>query len=443
VDRNGEGAAVTIHSRTTPSPHANIGRGKGANAEVRALGRVDPLRDPSLYRELTQRYFVWDAYVGGERRVDLHPLVLPEALHRAAAEAAQDVARAVGRACERAYEDKVERARYGLHSDVVALAEASHAAEDRASLFRVDLLLGEDGTWHACEINADCPGGHNEAFGLPRLARAAGFLAGTNPTRVVEAYAARMAGLAQCGPDPGAVGLLFATAYAEDLQVCAILQRAIQQWNVPAVLAPPTAPRLKNGRLYVGATPVTALYRYFPAEYMEGQKNLPDIVTAMRTGSVRTMSSFAHIFVQSKLGMARACALKDTLGDDRAAIDAHLPETFDLADLTRARLLGERIDWVVKRALGRVGDEVYVGAVCDDDAEWTTLVDRAIAKRTAGELWIAQRFVRQSPISTPWGPRYVTLGAYVMDGVFCGYFARVTPRSHVSHDALVVPVFVE
>jgi len=225
--------------------------------------------------------------------------------------------------------------------------------------------------------------------------------------------------------------------------VCAILQRAIQQWNIPAVLAPPTAPRLKNGRLYVGATPVTALYRYFPAEYMEGQKNLADITQAVRTGVVRTMSSFAHIFVQSKLGMARACALKDTLGDDRAAIERHLPDTFDLADVARERLLGDRVGWVVKRALGRVGDEVFVGAVEATDAEWTALVDSALKKRAAGEPWIAQRFVRQSPVPTPWGPRFVTLGAYVMDGAFCGYFARVTPESHVSHDALVVPVFVE
>jgi glutathionylspermidine synthase len=414
-----------------------------AIAEVRALGRFDPLRDPSLYRELTQRYLVWDAYVGGERRVDLHPLVLPEALHLAAANAACDVVRAVGAVCERAHSDPEERARYGLHPDVLELASASHAAGDRASLFRVDLLLGEDGAWHACEINADCPGGHNEAFGLPRLARAAGFLAGANPTRVVEAFAARIAGLSQRGIDPGAVGLLFATAYAEDLQVCAILQRAIQQWNVPALLAPPTAPRLKNGRLYVGATPVTVLYRYFPAEYMEGQKNLGDIAAAVRSGAVQTMSSFRHIFVQSKLGMARAWALKHTLGRGEEVLVRHLPETFDLAEVSRAALLADRGGWVVKRALGRVGDEVFVGAVCDDDVEWTALVDGALSKRSRGEPWIAQRFIRQRPVPTPWGPRYVTLGAYVLDGAFCGYFARVTRESHVSHDALVVPVFVE
>ena len=56
-------------------------------------------------------------------------------------------------------------------------------------------------------------------------------------------------------------------------------------------------------------------------------------------------------------------------------------------------------------------------------------------------MWLAQRFVRQRTVPTPWGNRYLTLGAYVQNGRFVGYFARITPRSHVSHDALCVPVF--
>jgi hypothetical protein len=54
---------------------------------------------------------------------------------------------------------------------------------------------------------------------------------------------------------------------------------------------------------------------------------------------------------------------------------------------------------------------------------------------------VAQRFVPQLSIPTPWGRRLVTLGAYVLDGCFAGYFARITLRSHVSHDAVCVPVF--
>jgi len=34
------------------------------------------------------------------------------------------------------------------------------------------------------------------------------------------------------------------------------------------------------------------------------------------------------------------------------------------------------------------------------------------------------------------------LGVYLLDGRFVGYFARLTSESHVSHDALCLPVFV-
>src|SRR5262249_59152095 len=49
--------------------------------------------------------------------------------------------------------------------------------------------------------------------------------------------------------------------------------------------------------------------------------------------------------------------------------------------------------------------------------------------RARGEAWVAQRFVRQRPIATPWGDRFVTLGVYLLDGEFAGYFARLTPES--------------
>jgi uncharacterized circularly permuted ATP-grasp superfamily protein len=108
----------------------------------------------------------------------------------------------------------------------------------------------------------------------------------------------------------------------------------------------------------------------------------------------------------------------------------------------RAELVGARATWVIKRAMGRVGDEVFVGALFQD-GDWASIVDRSRQLAAAGETWIAQRFVAQRAVPTPWGARLVTLGAYVEEGRFAGYFARITPHSHVSHDALCVPVFAE
>jgi len=399
-----------------------------ASIEVVPVGGIDALGDASLARELAQRFLVWDAFVAGRRRVEIHPLVLPRSMHEGAVRAAESVVRDVGRVAATAHDDPVERARYGFHEDVLRLAAASHAAGDVASLMRVDLLLDESGEWIACEINADCPGGHNEALGLPRLARAAGFMIAHDPTRVVERLVERLRVMA----DGGAVGLLHATGYAEDLQVCALIARELERSGTRALLAPPTAPRLRGGDLCIQGQPVRALYRYFPTEWMSGQRNIEDIAVAIESGRLRTLTSPAHIFTQSKLSFARAWSAPER--------PASVPETCELCELPRDQLVVERASWVVKRSMGRVGDEVFVGALLHDD-DWARVVDDARALAGKGESWIVQRFVRQRPVPTPWGDRLVTLGAYVEDGRFAGYFARMSPYSHVSHDAVCVPVF--
>jgi glutathionylspermidine synthase len=406
---------------------------------VRTLGPADPLSDPSLRRALVERYLVWDTHVAGARRVEVHPLVLSHSLHAKAVKAAEAVVRIVGDVAARAHDDAAERALYGLPRSVERLAAASRSGGDDALLARVDLLLGEDGEWRACEINADCPGGHNEALGLPELARAAGFVRGADPTRVPGVLVDRLAELAR----GKSVGLVVATGYAEDVQICALLQRLLRRRGVRAVFAPPTSLRLRDGELVVRGEPLGALYRYYPAEYMEGQTNLDDVVAALESGVVRTITSFSHIYAQSKLAFSRAWAHASSLGaSSLASLRAYVPESHHPAAVPRDALVGGRTQWVLKRALGRVGDEVYVGALCPD-AEWPALVRDVLDLCADGQTWIAQRYVAQHPVGTPWGDRFVTLGAYVLDGRFAGYFARITPRTHVSHDALCVPVFTE
>jgi glutathionylspermidine synthase len=409
---------------------------------VRDLGRPDPLADPALSRALREKYLVWDAFFGGQRRVDILPLVLSERLHRSAVSAAESVVAAVEEVARRAHEDPAEAARYGYHDDVTRLARASWSAGDHTRFARVDLLLGEDGVLRACEINADCPGGHNEALGLPRLAREAGFTEGVDPTTVVDDLVARLAALAEGGP----VGMIFATAWSEDLQICALLERHLKRLGVASILAPPTAPRLADDALCLKGRPVRVLYRYFPTENMVEQQNLGDLEAAISRGLVRTVPSFASMYTQSKLSLARSFALAETLAPaHREAILRHLPETHDLDDLSAERLVAEREQWVLKRALGRVGDQVFIGLLTSEPY-WKGLVEELKSLRAARrepDVWIAQRLVRQRPVPTPMGERLVTLGAYVLDGRFAGYFARLSAISHVSHDALCVPVFVE
>jgi glutathionylspermidine synthase len=410
---------------------------------VEPLACKDPLALPSFETRLQHEWLVWDGWVAGKRRVDLHPLVLSARAHAAAVRTATTAWSLVKDAADRAFSDPTERARYRLHADVERLACAAREAGDTGVIARVDLLLHEDGRFVACEVNADCPGGYNETLALPRLAREAGLRRGVDPTHV----AARLADMlversGGPGSPRGLVALVYATAYAEDLQVCALLERLVLERGGRAVRAAPTALAPAGGGVGIRGEKVAVLYRYYPLEFMAGQRNIDSIARATAAGSLSSISSFSAIYAQSKLAMARA-----TMHDPARAAEA-FPETRALSEVSAERLEAEREKWVVKRDLSRVGDHVFVGALMTAEDFRYLLADIAAAEAdprpadACGQVWIAQRYVPQRALATPWGPHLLTLGVYLVDGAFAGYFARLSSDSCCSHDALVLPVFL-
>jgi glutathionylspermidine synthase len=398
----------------------------------------DPLALPEMLLELEQRWLLWDRSIGGARRVDVHPLVVDESAHLEAIDVAEKAAALVFRAADRAAGDAAERALYKLHPDVERLAAAARAGGDRSALVRVDLLLREDGHFVACEVNADCPGGHNETLALPRIARLAGFRDGRDPTTVALRLADRLVEASGGRGSPrGAIGAICATAYAEDLQVCAIVERLVRERGGRTVHLPATGAVVSADGVRVAyrGEVLAVIYRFYPLEYMQEQANVPALARATELGELTCISSFSAIHAQSKLAMARGWLAEP------AASAGVFPETYAFRSLDADTLARERRDWVLKRDLSRVGDHVFVGAL-ETDQDFRATLDAVAEAEAAGEVWIAQRFVPPGYVMTPWGPRCLTLGVYLLDGVFVGYLARLTTASHCSHDALVVPVFV-
>jgi hypothetical protein len=409
---------------------------------VRA-GAGDPLSLPEVLLELEQRWLLWDRSIAGARRVEVHPLVLGESAHAEALLVAERAAALVSRAADRAAADPAERAFYKLHPDVERLAAAARAGGDRSALVRVDLLLGtSDGASAprllACEVNADCPGGHNETLALPRIAKMAGFRGGHDPTTVALRLADRLVEASGGRGSPrGAIGFVCATAYAEDLQVCAIVERLVRERGGRTMRVPATGPKATADgvRVEYRGERLAVLYRFYPLEYMQEQANVPALARATELGELTCISSFSVIHAQSKLAMARGWLAEP------AASAGVFPETYAFRSLDAGTLARERRDWVLKRDLSRVGDHVIVGALETDD-DFRAALEGVADAEDAGEVWIAQRYVPPWMITTPWGPRCLTLGVYLLDGAFVGYLARLTTASHCSHDALVVPVFV-
>jgi hypothetical protein len=111
-----------------------------------------------------------------------------------------------------------------------------------------------------------------------------------------------------------------------------------------------------------------------------------------------------------------------------------LPETRD----PRAVDWHVDLDWVIKPALGRVGDMVGVhGATAAED--W-----RAIRRsvRWHPQHWVAQRQFESLPVLVDGEPWHICLGVYTIDGHAAGIYGRAARQPLINHLACDVAVLL-
>ena len=96
-----------------------------------------------------------------------------------------------------------------------------------------------------------------------------------------------------------------------------------------------------------------------------------------------------------------------------------LPETRQLAqaDWQRSK------DWVVKPALGRVGDMVGIPGITTGE-RWHQICKAA---QTNPDLWVVQRYFEAMPMETDRAPLFPCIGVYTVDCRVAGAYGRVAP----------------
>lgn len=279
------------------------------------------------------------------------------------------------------------------------------------------------------EINSDVPGGYNEASGVTALfAEALGGAlepTGDPAAALASAVARRTAGSRR-------VAMVHATAYADDRQVMAYLGRLLSARGCEPVPAGPDALALERDGARLFGAPVGAIVRFFPAEWLPavalrarwwrffGGTSVPmaNPATALLLQSKRWPLVLQHL-------TARADETMGALGRVVPARREHLEP-------------GPRGAWVVKPALGRVGEHVGVPGVTSL-AEWAEI---ARGVRTHPERWLAQeRFVAE-PVATPEGPRHACLGVYVIDGRAAGVYGRLARVARIDGRSEDVAILV-
>jgi glutathionylspermidine synthase len=383
------------------------------------------------FREVLQRlgfeYFKWDLNLNGRCRVLPESIVLSRQTHDFLVATAESFCALIRRFEARVRRDPGLLPALGIDRSLAPLIAAESPQEPAFS--RADFFLQPDGEWVLSEFNEDVPGGFNEAAGINELlsdADLGGCRVGALRRAMVEAFAG-------CRN----VGLVFATAFSEDLQHCALLEKWLAAAGHDTVRASPDQLRCGWTGVRLGGRRVQGMFRFYPGEWLGLPANRADWIRALPR--LRLMNPPVRLLSQSKkcFGLWREGTGLDA-GDQRLAL-RFCPHTepFDAARIARYR--NEREALVLKRAFGRMGDAVVIGALCRP-IEWQAALE--YAAKCAGEFAMQRRF-EVLPLPFAGGTMYPTVGVYTVNGRFAGYYSRVAPRPFITHEAFYVATVIE
>lgn len=394
---------------------------------------VAPLGEET-YRRIRRRAifdcFKWDPQVEDIATLAPFPLVL----HAAAWRELATLAEALARETIAAEAELLERPE--LHCTLAlprrvrsVLREGASPTVGVARLIRFDFHYTREG-WRISEANTDVPGGLNEASGIAALVAEA-YSSVESVGDVALEYSRALLQAAS----GGCVALVHATAYTDDHQVMAYVARRLEALGGRAALVSPAQLRWERGCASVlGARsrqPVGVIGRFFPAEWLE---DLPRACTWerwFRDGVTPTSNPATALLTQTK----RLPLVWDRLRTPMATWRAMLPETHDPREVPWRK----SDEWVLKPALGRVGDGIGIRGVTPAK-EWRLL---ARAARWRPWWWIAQRRFEAVAFDSEGEPTYPCIGVYTIDGRAVGAYGRIASRRLVDWRARDIAVLVE
>ena len=311
-----------------------------------------------------------------------------------------------------------------IHS---VLSSASPQGISPARVMRFDFHFTSEG-WRISEVNADVPGGFIEAGALPQL-MSQQYPNCSAPPNPGESCVGEICSFI-AGHD--VVALVHATAHSDDRQVMEYLADLFRRRGIRAIPISPNHLAWDSGTArivsaFANETPY-CLVRFFPAEWLPNLH--PSVWEPWFIGGRTPMSNpAAAILLQSKRFPLVASQLTAALPAWRKL----LPESKSPDEITL-----RSGDWVLKPALGRVGEDVAIREVTPL-AEYEQIL-KACERNPSG--WIAQRRFDSLPIETQYGRAYVCLGVFTVNGRASGIYGRIAAKPLIDHAAQDIAVLI-
>jgi hypothetical protein len=381
---------------------------------------TEPLGDAEYARFRRRAIFEcnkWDPQVGDVSAVARAPLVIRSEAWAEVVELAESLAVETLAAEAELVRRPDLHTQLGLPRAVRrGLRSPGPASAGAARLVRFDFHHTPDG-WRISEANTDVPGGLNEASGFASL-MAPHYPAFVPTGDPAGAYAVALASAVRA--EQPVAALVHATAYSDDQQMMAYVGKRLTAQGVRVHLASPAHIRWVDGVAHLDAAwwrgPLDLLVRFFPSDWLSllpSQTGWPHFFVGGRTPQSNPSTA---ILTQSK----RFPLVWDELDTRLPTWRALLPETRD----PRQTPWRSDDDWILKPALGRVGEGVGVMEAVDRKEQ--RAIRRGAWLRPGS--WVAQRRFRTTPIETIDGPQYVCLGVYTVDARAVGAYGRLAPR---------------
>ena len=380
---------------------------------------VDPLDDVAFAQLRRRAIFdccTWDPQVGDTCAISRHPLVITRAGWAEVVSLAEALARETAAAETEIVNRPDLQQRLGLPRAVrrvLKRAPSEGASRGALRLIRFDFHYTSDG-WRISEANCDVPGGLNEASGLPLLfaPHYSGTVSVGDPVaRYVEAVAAL------AGPT-GTVAFVHATAYSDDQQMMSFIARRLAAAGLSTHLASPNHVRWRGKAAHLEAEwwkgPLDLIVRFFPAEWLVGLPNDSEWARFFVGAGTPLSNPATALVTQTK----RFPLIWDALQTPLPTWRALLPETRDPRDAPWTHASNE---WVVKPALGRVGEDIGMRDVVQ--AKEMRRIARSV--RWWPSAWVAQRRFHLIPTEVAGVPVFPCLGVYTLDARVVGAYARL------------------
>ena len=294
------------------------------------------------------------------------------------------------------------------------LQRCSYEPTKHTRLMRFDFHPTKTG-WAVSEVNSDAIAGFAEAAILPLLAER--FFCGY--ARYGDFGGILADSLKRQMPPGATIAYLYHTHIVEDYQNLRFLGDILERDGYKTAYLSPDNIKWKDGKP-VG---IDGIVRCFPAELMEHAKGL-DWVNFLNSDTPSCNHPIA-VLTQSK----RLPLVWDKLDVGIDTWKKMLPKTTGI----------KRAFWdkrfILKPAFGRTGEGINIPGTISLEENRAIVADASINPNQ----WVAQKMFK----SRLFNNMHICIGAFVVDGMFAGFYGRASDKLRIDADASDVPVLVK